>query len=94
VRKLILSVVGTLLWGACATEPPGPTAKPGTALWEQQKYMETLQQCQEAHRWDTNPDAGIGAAPTADDEKFSACLAQANRDVGLQPDTLDAGSTN
>jgi hypothetical protein len=92
LRKMIL--VGTCLLGACATEPSGPTAEPGTSLWEQQKYLQTLEQCQEAHRWDPSPDAGIGAVPTPDDTKFSACLAQANRDLGLktgQTDSLDAG---
>ena len=97
VRKTMLSTVGKCLLCSCATEPPGPTAEPGTTVWEQQKYIQTLEQCQEAHRWDASPDAGIGAAQTPDDAKFSACLAQANRDLGLQAgqtEALDAGRGN
>jgi hypothetical protein len=97
VRKSICSAVGTLLLAACATEPPGPTAEPGTALWEQQKYLQTLEECQITHRWDPYPDAGIGAAPTAEDAKFSECLAPANRELGLvasQSQGADAGHSN
>lgn len=97
MRKRILSAVGACLLYACATESAGPTAEPGTTLWAQQKYVQTLEQCQEAQRWDASPDAGIGAAQTPEDAKFSACLAQANRDLGLQAaqtQSLDAGSGN
>ncbi len=95
MRRLICTAVGTLLLGACATEPPGPTAEPGTALWEQQKYLQSLEDCQIAHRLDSYPDAGIGAAPTSEDAKFSECLAPANRDlVASQSQGADAGHGN
>jgi outer membrane PBP1 activator LpoA protein len=70
-----------LLVSACATEPPAPSAPAGTAERDQQSYMEALQKCQDAHRWDKPADAGIGAAATKDDAAFSECLKQAKADL-------------
>ena len=70
-----------LLLAACATEPPGPTAPAGTFEWAQQKYMEELQKCQQAHPWQENVDAGLGAVTTSADAAFGACLKQPKADL-------------
>jgi hypothetical protein len=73
-----------LLGLACATQPPAPDAKPGTVAFAQQSYNQRLQQCQQAHLDDAAPDAGIGAMQTSSDAAFSACMAQANRNLDLE----------
>jgi Flp pilus assembly protein TadD len=80
-----------LLVSACATEPPAPSAQPGTDERAQQEYMQALEKCQEAHRWDTAADGGIGALPTKDDADFSACMKNA-KDALARAQGVDAGS--
>jgi hypothetical protein len=80
-----------LLVSACATQPPAPSAPPGTDERAQQEYMQTLEKCQEAHRWDNPADGGIGALPTKDDADFSACMKNA-KDALARAEGVDAGS--
>jgi hypothetical protein len=73
-----------ILTAACATQPPAPTAAEGTVARAQQTYSQALQKCQQEYRRDMGVDAGMGAAPTADDAAFSACLTQPKADLDQQ----------
>lgn len=69
---------GVLALCACATAPRAPL---GTVTRAQQDYNQALEKCQDEYRWDVNTDAGMGAAVTPDDTKFTQCLAPAKANL-------------
>jgi hypothetical protein len=53
----------------------------GTVTRAQEDYNLALEKCQDEYRWDVSTDAGMGAAVTPDDEKFTQCLAPAKANL-------------
>jgi hypothetical protein len=74
---LALAILGLC---ACASTAAAPS---GTVARAQQDYNLSLVKCQDDSRSDVSPDAGLSAASTEEDAKFSQCLAPAKA-------TLDA----
>jgi type IV pilus biogenesis protein CpaD/CtpE len=74
---LALAIFGLCACASTATAPSGTVAR------AQQDYNLALEKCQDDYRWDVSPDAGLSAASTEDDAKFSQCVAPAKA-------TLDA----